>query len=890
MKKNICFIFLICLAMNAFAQREIQTFNSDWKFSKGEVKTLNELASIKTWEKINLPHDWNAADVLDDNPGYYRGTGYYKKTLNFNNADKEKKIYLRFDAVNQDAEVFLNEKKVGEHHGGYTAFMFDITSAILWDKQNQLVVKVSNAEDPNWLPLSGDLCHFGGIYRDVFIIKTNSVHFDMNNLASSGVFLKTEGVKENKARVVINGAIENDTKTEQKIVINHLIFDSKGTKINEMKDMIILKPNSKTSINSKSEVLPKIKLWSPDEPNLYTISSQIFNEKGQLIDQVDNPLGFRYFSIDKDSGLYLNGKHCFIKGVGRQQDYYKIGSAVSNDVQINDVRMIKEMGANFLRAHFPQAPVVWDECDKLGIMMIGRIPLFDKITYTQEFTDNTKAMMKEMIIQNYNHPSVIIWEYMNEIFGGMDWYWPKPQDPDKMKIEKREVIKLANIMEQFTRELDPDRLTDQVFHTDPTPIWYKETGLTDLSLMNGWNIYFGWYHGSLQTIGKAIDEFRTYNLNKPFMISEFGAGSDNRIHTDQPTIFDFSDEYQQLFHKQYLQEVAKRPWVVGMCIWVWADFQVDNRSDVMPHINNKGMVTGDRQIKDSYYLYKVNWNPEPMIYISGKNWTDRTEVLENDKPFSKKVSIYTNLNEVELFLNGVSIGKKAVQNKEAIFDVPFTSGTNILMAKTTNNGKQLSDVATINYKFQHVNLDNNFEQICINVGQSRTIFYDPFTKNQWLPDREYTTGSWGHKNGNYYRIWNDMKAWQGIREGVNNNIKGTEIDPVYQTFLVGITDYQIDVPDGNYKVELFITEPFTKERRLKPEEKTGADVDGDRIFDVTINNTTVLKNFNIEELFGVQHAVVECFIIKADKKQGISIKLMSIKGEAILSGIKVSKF
>jgi len=887
MGKYYFLIILTCFVIKTNAQREVQSINSDWKFYKGDVKTIYDLGSIKEFENINIPHDWNSADILDDNPGYYRGTGIYEKKLLFWSGDSNKNIYLFFEGVNQDAEVYLNNIKIGDHHGGYTAFSFEISSSIMWDKDNQLIVKVSNAEDPDWLPLSGDITNIGGIYRDVYIIKTNRVHFDMNNMASTGVFIKTDGVKEDKSRVSIHGAIENELKSDKKIIMVHEISDPEGLLIATVKQVIKLKASSKTEFKINSDVIKGVKLWSPEAPNLYTVTSKIFTDKEAILDEIKNPLGFRYFSLDKDSGFYLNGKHCFIKGVGRQQDYFKIGSAVPDEVQVNDIKMIKDMGCNFLRAHFPQDPVVWDECDKLGIMMTGRIPLFDKIAYTKEFTNNTMHMMKEMILQNYNHPSVIMWEYMNEIFGGMDWYWPKPQDEVHMKKEKEEVVKLAKVMEKFTRETDPDRITEQVFHTDPTPIWYKETGLTNISMMNGWNIYFGWYHGSLQTVGKALDEFRNYEPSVPYIISEFGAGSDNRIHTDHPTVFDFSGEYQDMFHKVYLQEVAKRPWISGMCIWTWSDFQVDGRNDVMPHFNNKGMVTADRILKDSYFLYKAHWNPQPLIHIAGKDWTHRTAIVENG--FSKKVNIYSNLKEVELFLNGVTIGKKQVENNEASFDVAFKEGDNIIEASGSVNGQNIRDVTVINYRFQNFILDKNFNKICINVGQSRTYFYDPLTKDQWLPDREYSIGSWGHKNGQYYRIWNDMKAWQGIREGVEYNIKGTEIDPIYQTFLVGITDYQVDVPDGNYSVELYFTEPFQKERRLKPLEMTGADSNGDRVFDVVINNITVLKNFNIAGQFGVQQAVNEKFRTKAEKGQGISIRFNPIKGEAILSGIIVRK-
>jgi len=888
MRKLTLFTFFVCITNTFFAQREVQTINSNWKFYKGNITTLEEMAGFSNWENINIPHDWNAQDVLDDVPGYYRGFGIYKKTLSFNAIDKNKKIYLYFEGANQDAVVYLNGRKAGEHHGGYTAFCMDITSFINWKDDNTLFIKLSNMEDPNWLPLSGDINQFGGIYRDVYLVKTNELHFDMNNVASTGVFIRTFGVNENKPKVQIWGAVENDSKSDKKVLVTNIISDSKGNTISTIRQSVFVNAHAKAEFKVESEVLANIDLWSPETPTLYRVTSHIIDEENRTQDEVKNPLGFRYYNIDKDNGFFLNGKHCFIKGIGRQQDYDKMGYAVSNEIQMNDVRMIKNMGCNYLRAHYPQDPTVWDECDKQGLMMTGRIPLFDKIAYTREFTENTKQMMKEMMLQHYNNPSVIMWEYMNEIFGGMDWYWPKPIDPVAKIKEVKEVYKLAVVMEKFVRELDPERLTEQVFHTDPNPVWYKEAGLTNVSKANGWNIYFGWYHGNLQLVGKAIDEFRAYNPSLPYIISEYGAGSDLRIHTDNPTVFDFSTEYQEQFQKVYLKEVAKRPWIAGVCMWTWCDFQVDGRSDVMPHINNKGMVTTDRKIKDSYYLYKSRWNPQPMIHIAGKDWNERKAITSGESLLDKKVTIYSNLKEVEMVVNGVPFQTKTVEDFEADYIVPFRQGQNIIEVHGLDKESNIRDVIEVNYQFQPAILDDDFKDICINAGQSRTSFYDATDKNQWLPDREYMKGSWGHKDGRYYRVWNDMKAWQGIREGVNANIKGTDIDPVFQTFLVGVTDYQLDVPDGDYQVELYFTEPFSKERRLKPEEQCGTDSDGERVFDVLLNNVGVLKNLNLAQQFGEQQAVKEAFNTTA-VGSGISIHFIPVKGEPVLCGIVIRK-
>lgn len=889
MKKIFLMIcFGLFLLSSAFSQRGKVSINSQWEFYKGDVD-IQSLSSVKEWEAVSIPHTWNGLDMLDDDPGYYRGIGVYKKSVTFNSNEKDKRQYLYFEAVNQDATVYLNGKKVGEHNGGYSAFSFDITSFINWDAANQLVVRVSNKKHPHWVPLAGDLAHFGGIYRDVYVISTNAIHFDMNNHATTGVFISTEGVEAGKPVVSIKGAIENDADKQKKVTVLFDITDSNNKLITTISKKLTLKAGQKTEFDVKSKVLNGIKLWSPEEPNLYQVRAYIHDDKAVCVDEVLNPLGFRYFSLDKDKGFFLNGKHCFIKGMGRHQDYYKIGYAAANEIQINDVTMIKEMGANLIRAHYPQDPLIREECDRQGVMLFGRIALFDEITYDPEFTENTKFLMKELVLQHYNHPSVIFWGSINEIFGNLDWYWTKPVDPAVKQKEMEEARRITLELENYTRELDPSRLTEIVFHADPTPELYRDAGLTEVSSINGWNIYQGWYHGDLSKIGDEIERFRKFAPGQPFLISEYGAGSDLRIRTDDPTIFDFSIEYHDMFNLAYLDEIKKHPWVIGMCIWTWSDFQVSHRGDVMPAINNKGMVTADRKTKDSYFLMKSHWNPEPMIYIAGRDWTSRKDITRGVDQISKATSVYTNLDEVELFVNGKSIGKQKTDNKQVTFNVPFKEGYNSLVARGFSEEKLLEDATVIHYTFQPEIITEDFKELCVNVGQSRTYFFDPYTLNQWLPDQAYKKGSWGHKNGRYYRVWNDMKAWQGIREGVSKNVKGTDIDPVFQTFLVGITDYQFDVPDGNYEVELYFTEPFNESRRLDPEEQTGADAQGNRVFDVSINNKLIIKDLDILRTYGELEAVKESTFVKAENGQGISIVLTPQKGETILSGIRIRK-
>ena len=876
--------FALFFSQEVSTQRTTETINNSWKFYKGDFDHTNsiDIANIE-WEDIKIPHTWNAKDMMDDEPGYYRGVAWYKKVLQIPSTTQNKQLYLYFEAANQDAIIFLNGKKVGTHNGGYTAFCFNITDYLNNDSENILLVKLNNSYNKNVPPVGGDLGHFGGIYRDVYLIGMNNTHFDIDYFASSGIFITTPEINKIKAKIQIKSRIQSPKM--KGLLIEHEILSPEGkvlaTKTSKVKTNIHV-----TIINFENP-----KYWTPETPYLYTVRSTILNKQKEILDQVTNPLGLRTLQTDKDEGIFLNNAPIFIKGIGKHQDYKNLGYAVPNEVCRNDISLLKNTGANLVRSHYPLDPSTYDLCDEIGVMVWGKIPIMDKISHSQEFMNNTKNMMQEMMYQNFNRPSFILWGFACEIFGDMDWYWPKPQDPEKVK----ENLKLTEIfsleMERFVREIDPYRLTANDFHTDPTPEFYKEANQTDLNMINGWNIYQGWYHNNLDSIGWALKTFRKYNSDVPFVIAEYGAGSDPRIHTYDPTIFDFSIEYQNMFHERYLKEASKYEFLHGLCVWTLFDFQVDGRSDAVPHINSKGLLRSDRKPKDSYYVYQSNWSDKPMVYIASHDWIKRKELVYSEKA-TRTITVYSNQQNVELFLNGTSLGIKNMVDHKAIWNVPFVNGSNQLEAQVINKNQYIKDYVEIEFTFVPKNLiKNNFPEsgLCINIGQSRTFLTDELNNNIWMPDKEYSQGNYGHKNGEYYRLWNNMKAWNGIREGVGQNILGTDIDPIFQTFLVGITDYKIDVPDGEYEISLYFAEPFSLNRRQNMEEKTGADKNGFRIFDVFVNDNAVIQDLELSKQYGESVAVIKTFTINAKDNNGVLVKLIPIKGQAILNGIKINK-
>lgn len=870
-------LFLLTNLLQANVRQKI-SINSGWKFHKGELTGNN----IK-WESVNLPHTWNAEDMLDDIPGYYRGIAWYQKELCVPESMQSKEIYLYFEGANQDAVVYINHKEVGRHLGGYTAFCFNITD-YLNPSNNVLSIQLDNRFNDYVPPIGGDLGHFGGIYRDVYLIALNKTHFDIEFFASKGVFVTTPQITTKSAELEIRSKLVNNDPNH--IVIKHQIYAHAGELIKQHSESCQQKGRRDLTCRIK---IKNPQLWSPDSPHNYQLVSQIVNSQKEILDEVHICFGIRHLSADPQKGILLNGQPLFIKGIGKHQDYDKLGYAVPNDICRNDVVLIKKMGANLLRSHYPLDPVTYDMCDKKGVMVWGKIPIMDKINHSREFLSNTQHMMQEVMYQNFNRPSFVLWGFACEIFGDMDWYWPKPRDSKEIEENLKKTEIFGQTMEAFIREIDPYRLTANDFHTDPTPEYYKQANQTALNQVNGWNIYQGWYHNNLDSISWALNTFRAYNPDVPFLIAEFGAGSDPRIHTYEPTIFDFSTEYQDLFHAHYLHAAETFDFVHGLCIWTLVDFQVDGRSDAVPHVNSKGLLRSDRTPKDAYYLYQANWSDVPMIHIAARDWIQRKEIVTGNTAV-RPVRVYSNQAEIELLLNGHSLGIKSIQNHMAVWHVPFIQGQNQLTALSVDSEKFLSDHLDIKFEFVSEDFkENGFPEsgLCINVGQSKTYFIDDLTQNIWMPDKSYQKGNYGHRNGDYYTTWNTMPAWDGIRQGVGQNIKGTDMDPVYQTFLLGVTDYRIDVPSGIYDITLLFTEPFSEQEKLNDKSRTGASKKGKRIFNVRVNQISLFDQLNLNAQFG--HSVAIRKSVEVKTENGIQIQLMPVEGQPVLSAIKVFK-
>ena len=824
---SIAWIFISLLTQS----QQITSFNENWSFLVG-ADTLNQ-----SWKNVRIPHTWNDSDPFDKEAGYYRGLGWYKKEFSL---EPGSRYFMVFEGVNQEADVFINGKKAGEHKGGYTAFNLEITEFL--KSSNTVIIKVDNSHDVMIPPLKGDFNFYGGIYRDVWIYKVNDIHFDLSQYGDKGIFVGTKDVSEESARVVVTSNINNQTSSKTNALIEHELFDGAGKLISKISKKLKL-VGGLNAVKLELPLVENPQLWHPDSPNLYRLKSTL-KKDGITIDTQSNPVGFRWFKFDADQGFFINGKSLKLMGANRHQDYLGLGNALLDERHIADVEAIKNMGSNFFRtAHYPQDPAVMDAADKLGLIVSVEIPLDHEITDNQEFLDNSIRMLREMIRQNYNHPSVVIWAYMNEMMLGRNW------ERDKEVIER---IRLQAIqLEEVVRTEDPDRYTMIPNHGDLD--LYIKSGLTEIPMIVGWNLYFGWYEKDIKGAGKFLDQFHALVPQKPVLITEYGAGADQRIRSLNPERFDFSIEWQNKFHQENLIQFDSRDYLAGAAIWNVADFGSESRNDADPKINSKGVLTYHREPKDSYYLYQAWLRKEPVVKIGAKNWKKRwlsTGELH-------QIDIYTNSQEVELFLNGKSLGVKKVNNHIASWEVQFADGENLLNASIEVDEEKYFDFATIEAKVLDWNNINWYEGININCGATFT-FNDPVIKQVWIPDQFYTTG----------QIFRPRE--RGI--GSDKTIFNTQNDPIYQTNRID-GDYSFKVDPGTYELTFHWA-------HLDDNEVS--------VFDVLVNGESQLRTVDIKNSVGSATAFYKKIQVIIEENQ-LEVGMKGIDGKPFLSGLQIRR-
>lgn len=861
MKKLLFFLFsTTCLI--SYGQRNVQSLNAAWEFTSTQQPETSQF--------VNIPHTWNVEDPFRDGKEYFRGTGTYRKTFFVPEEWKDNRIFLKFEGSNQITTLFVNEKRIGEHRGGYTGFVFDISETLQPNAENSIRIEVDNSHNPDIPPLDADFNFYGGIYRDLWLIITPQVHFETANEATGNLLIRTPEVSEQAGKLEVETTIVNNSAESKRSEVRIDIFDPKDRLLKTLRKTVRLRAGEKKNVNF-SHSIKHPELWSPSSPKLYQVEASI-TSKGSKKDIIDSKFGFRWFEADPEKGFFLNGKPLKLIGANRHQDFEGLGNALPDQLHRRDYEMIKEMGANFIRtAHYPQDPEVYNICDELGLLAWSEVPVINDVTDSDAYHNISLKMQREQILQFFNHPSVVMWGYMNEIFIRLVFNNQVTEEERRDKIHTS--VELAEKLEKQTKELDPYRLTVMALHENEL---YNTTKIADLPDVIGWNLYMGWYGPGLENFGKFLDEQHERYPDRPLFVSEYGPGADVRNQTTDPKPWDYSEAYQLTLHRSYIRQVMERDFVLGMAAWNFADFGSSFRQDAMPYINQKGLLNMDRTKKDIYFYYQARLLEEPVLYLAGKNFTER---FPQDKSDQLQFTVFSNAEEVSLEANEQKFTSQ-VDEGLAIFEINLPEGAHLLTAKS--DGQTHSREFEIKYR-ENLLSRLEKEELLINVG-THVQYRDPLSTEVWIADQKYQEGSFGYVGGQVYQKSKDKF------QGTASDIQGTENDPLFQTMREGIDAYKFDVEKGKYRITLLFAEPeysasdenIYNLSKVSEEKRTSV-----RSFDISINGEILKKDLNLARDYGQIRAVEIIFLVRTER--GVNVKFSENSGKSLLSAIKLKK-
>ncbi len=653
--------------------------NENWFYLEDGIRSFDKLyETTKNWQKINLPHTWNSKDALDIEPGYRRDIGWYQKEI-FIPTFKVKMIYkLHFEGVNNKSEVYVNGNYAGGFVGGYVGFDVDITNFIKPDETNIVTVKADNSYDPYLIPSQkSDFVLYGGITRNVWLNIVPQTNFERINIQTPEVSIKRAATRVN---LTIN------SKEKRKLTFLIQLIDKKNVEVCKTEKSFEINAEQ----NEISLQLPEIKnpkLWSPDTPNLYTVKASIYEGK-KFVDEFSDRIGYRWYEFKEHGAFYLNGNRLLLRGTHRHEELSGLGNALPDSIHRKDIRLIKEIGANFVRlAHYPQALEVYRACDELGLLVWDENPWCRGGVGPKLWQENTKKLFKQMILQNYNHPSIVLWSIGNE----SDWLpdFEGGNNPDSLKA-------FAKTLNSLVKQLDPYRLTT----TRKFPAAQDVVDVFSPSIWSGW--YSDVYKNYEQSITKARDMY------KRFFHAEYGGDSHVGRHTENPingegkittsggdepinkiksssiaNLGDWSESYIVDLFDWYLHVTENLDWFTGSAQWIFRDFTTPLRPEnPIPYVNQKGLVDMNNNPKDAYYVFKSYWTTNPKFcYIESHTWLERSGG-SNQK---LELNVFSNCSEVELFVNDVSQGKLKKDIKKfpasgLSWQVQFADGKNKVKA------------------------------------------------------------------------------------------------------------------------------------------------------------------------------------------------------------------
>ena len=616
--------------------REIISLNENWtlSFHKGDHAT----------EQVNLPHTWNAVDGNDGNGSYLRTTGVYTRTFTAPKQPREGgRTYVEVLAAALNSTVKVNGQVATTHEGGFSIFRADVTD-LCHEGENELTIEVSNEDTPSMYPSSADFTFYGGLYRGVNLISVPDAHFDLDYYGGPGMMVTPVPTEDGGANFTIKSFVTNPADD---LTVMYSIEDCFGREVASA-----VRGSADTEVTI---YVPDAQLWSMDEPNLYTVIATL-QRNNEEVDEIAANVGVRSFKVTPDEGFSINGVPTPLRGVSRHQDRVFEGNALTAEEHYDDAMLIKELGANTIRlAHYQHSQDFYDACDEIGFAVWAEIPFISVFKKGEGAHKHVMEEMKELIIQNYNHPSIMFWGISNEILiGGIS----------------QELVDTHHDLEKLCKELDPTRLTT-IAHVSTTPVNGPMHHITDLE---SYNHYFGWYGGKMEQNGPWLDQFHAEHPDICIGISEYGCEGIINWHSNTPQCKDYTEEYQALYHEHMAQVFEDRPWVWASHVWNMFDFGCAARNEGgVSGRNNKGLVTMDRKTKkDSYFVYQAYWTQTPMVHIAGRRHAQRAgETTE--------IKVYSNQDTVVLYVNGKEVGQQTA-HRVFKFNAALNEGFNTIVA------------------------------------------------------------------------------------------------------------------------------------------------------------------------------------------------------------------
>lgn len=832
-----------------------------------------------TWTTVSVPHTWNRVGYYKDHPETHintaqnvvntQGVGWYKLTFQAPADAAGMKSFLQFDAASRMATVWLNGKLLGTHKGGFSRFRLDSTAALKPGEANLLTVKVDNTKPAlgtptaDILPLTGDFFVYGGLYRPVSLIVTKKTHLDLLDYGSSGIYATTTSVDAGNAQVQVRARVSNDSEQSETILVRAMLVDREGKVAGQHEESVAIAPA--TVGESKLTIaVPHAHLWQGVvDPYLYKLVVQISRKPVGVLDRVSIPFGIRQVRFDPNAGLFLNGKHVTVHGVGYHQDREGKGWASGPEDVDADVAMMREMGVTGIRlTHYQHGQPIHDLADRNGLVVWDEIPLVSQWTLgddmepTPALQENARQQLRELISQDFNHPSVVTWSIANEVDFGRSI-------PGFLGSASRRVpdpLPFLRQLNDLAHALDATRPTTlatccEARSAAPDAAIPITASVTDLS---GANRYFGWYYDTPADLSPHLDTLHKTRPEQPMAVTEYGAGgaislhSDNALGGPESRNRPQAEEYESYIHEQNWMTLRSKPYLWATFLWNSFDFGSTTRSEGNAQdINTKGIVTFDHKYKkDPYFFYKANWTNTPTVHVNSRDYQERAYRVVD-------VRVYSNASKTSLSVNGKPVGAlQSCPEHICVWNaVELRPGANAVVATGSFPAGPLSDKVQWHLSGASAKT-TNIDCGALVAGSSPG---KPFGSDTFFEGgtAEMITGP----------------ATRARTAPPPISIAGAESSEVAATFRQGTFRYRIPTPNGLHSVVLTFVEP-----RLKP---------GERIFDVLANGEKVVSQLDVAaRAHGALVAHQEQFSVTVSDGM-LVLAFAPTKGDAIVSAIEV---